>query len=145
MQITPLTIEEAANNNFTHKIVLTYADIVTLTSGTGASVYPGFNETNTFPAGTYITDAAATVVTAFTGGTGTLAMTLGDGTTANKFLASLSLTATGFFGFNSTSPEMFNAAGQIVATVTAGTSILGWTAGEVHIYLNIANIPVLDT
>lgn len=144
MQIIPLTIEEAANCNFTQKIVLTYADIVTLTSATAASVYPDFNNASTFPAGTYMRDAVMRVVTPFTGGTGTLTLQLGDGTTANKFLAALDLTTAGYEGFNATQPLMFNAAGALKATVTAGTGITGWTAGEVHIYVDLVPVAQLD-
>lgn len=144
MQITPLTLEEAGNCGFNQKITLTYADIILLTSATAASVYPDFNNASTFAAGSYVAGAALVVKTPFTGGTGTLTLQLGDGTTANKFIAATDLTTVQYAGFNSTLPVMFNAAGAVKATVTAGTGITGWTAGEVDIYLDIVPMQLLN-
>lgn len=141
--ITPLTVEEAAFSGFTEKVTLTYADIILLTSGTAAAIYPVFNTTGNVPLGNYVQDMATVVKTAFTGGTGTLTFGISDGT--NQYIATAtSLTAAGYTGYNLTKPVMLPGTTQIQITVTAGTSILGWTAGELDIYINMANLPVLN-
>jgi len=145
MTITPLTADEAALNNFTHKIALTYADIILLTSGTAASIFPGYMEANTFPAGCYITDAMAVVKTAFTGGTGTLTFGVTD-TSANAILApGTTMTVAGTMAaYNLTKPVTYATAQQLLLTVTAGTSILGWTAGELDIYVMFIDVNILN-
>jgi hypothetical protein len=145
MQIIPLTSNEASFGGFTHKVVLTYADIILLTSGTAASIYPAFNNALTFLAGTYIVDAVAIVKTAFTGQVGTLTFGVTD-TAANQLLASgLSLTVAGpVAAYNLTKPIVETAAGQVLITVTSQNAIAGWTAGELHIYLNLVDLNTLD-
>lgn len=150
MQIIPLTLDEAASSEFTQKIVLTYADLVLLTSGTGASVYPGFNETNTFAAGKYVFAAVAVVKTpfAFSGANnGTLTFTLGDAGSANRLIASTDLkgSVTYQVGAFANYPYVYTAASQILLTATAATqAITALTAGELHIYLGISDVPLLD-
>jgi hypothetical protein len=145
MQIVPLVIEEAAYSGFTQKIILTAADIILLTSGTAASIFPDFNVATQFAAGTYITDLAINVKTAFTGQAGTLTMALTD-TAANALSAAgLSLTAAGWLAsYNLTKPILETAVGQILATITSQNAITGWTAGEVHIYLALSDLNTLD-
>ena len=143
-QIIPLTVEEAAMTGFTQKIVLTYADVVGLTSGTAASIYPTFNTAVNVPAGTYIQDMIGVVKTAFAGGTGTLTYGVSDGT--NQYIATATdLKTAGYTaGYNLTKPVMMTGSTQVQITVTAGTGITGWTAGELHIYINLANVALLD-
>ena len=145
MQITPLTALEAATSGFTQKITLTYADIILLTSGTAASIYPVFNGTTTSPAGLYINDAVAVVKTAFTGQTGTLTFGVTD-TASNQILATgLSLTSAGILGaFNLTKAVAETAASQLLITVTSQNAITGWTAGELDIYVNIVDVNTLN-
>lgn len=142
-QIVALTLDESAYTGFTQKITLTSADIILLTSGAAASIYPTFQGASNCPAGTYIQDVIANVKTVFAGGAGTLVFTVTDGT--NTYIAaSTDLKTAGYTGYNLTKPVMMTGATQLQITVTAGTSILGWTSGELHIYVNLANIPVLD-
>lgn len=144
MQIIPLTLEEAAYSGFTQKLILTAADIVLLTSGTGASVYPNFNVATLFPAGTYITDAVAVVKTAFAGQTGTLTFSITDTATNSIIAAGTNLLVAGFAaGCNLTKPVLEPAA-QFLITVTSQNAITGWTSGELHVYLAITDMATLD-
>lgn len=150
MQIIPLTIEESANTGFQQKLVLTYADLAVLTSGTGASIYPGFNETNTFGAAHRVTAAWAKVVTPFAysgANNGTLVFTLGDSGSATRLMANTDLKGTVTYqeGAIANLPYTYTAAGQILITATAATQALtALTAGELHIYLGIAPMNLLD-
>lgn len=150
MQAIPLTTQEAANTEFTRKLILTYADIIQLTSGTGASVLPGFNSAITFPTGLYVFAATAVVKTAFgfTGANnGTLVFTLGDSGDAARFIASTDLKGTVTYqaGAITKYPYVYTAAGQILLTVTAATQVIGLVnVGELHIYLGATQMPVLD-
>lgn len=149
MQIIPLTLNEAGNSGMTHKMVLTFADIILLTSGTAASIYPGFNGATTFPAGLYVKDAAMRVVTAFAysgANNGTLVATVGDGSSAAAFLASTDLKTAGYTaGFNATKPQLYSVADTIDITPTAATqAITLLTAGEVHIYMELVALNLLD-
>jgi hypothetical protein len=145
MQITPLTALEAASCGFNTKISLTAADLVLLTSGTAASIFPAFNTAGTFAANCLLNDAMAVVKTAFTGGTGTLTFGVSDGT--NQILATgLDLTTAGIKGvFNLTKPVMYTAAGAISITVTSQNAIANWsTGGEVDIYVNFVDVNTLN-
>jgi hypothetical protein len=145
MQIIPLVLEEAAYSGFTHKLVLTSADIILLTSGTAASIYPTFNTAVQFPAGTYIFDAVAVVKTAFAGQAGTLTFGVTD-TATNAIIASgTSLITAGYVAsYNLTKPQLETAAAQLLITVTSQNAIAGWTAGELHIYVALADLATLD-
>lgn len=144
MQITPFTALEAASCGFTTKVALFAADIILLTSGAAASIFPGFNSTATFPAMCYLVDAVGVTKTAFTGGTGTLTYGVGDGT--NQILATgTDMTTAGTVaGYNVTKPCVYSAASKISITVTAGTSILGWTAGELDVLLYFVDLNTLN-
>ena len=149
MQIIPLTLNEAGFGGFTHKIVLTAADVILLTSGVAASIYPGFNGSATFPAGLYVKDAALRVVTAFAysgANNGTLTATVGDGNSATVFIASTDMKTAGYTaGFNSTKPQLYSVADTIDAFFTAATqAITALVAGEVHVYLEVVAINQLD-
>jgi hypothetical protein len=142
--LTTLTQEEAASSGFTHKIVITYADVAALTSGTAYSIYPTYATTATKTL--LLVDKVATCIkTAFAsaGNTITLVATIGDGTTANLFQASTTWKTAGWIvGANTTSKIL---AGDIIKfTPTAGTeAITTLTAGEAHIFLNIVDGPTM--
>jgi len=146
MLITALTTLEAASAGFTTKISLTAADVVLLTSGTAASIFPGFNTTTTFPANCMVNDMLAVVKTAFTGQTGTLTFGVNDTGAANQLLATgLDLTTVGLkAAFNVTKPVIYTAAAQFLITVTSQNAITGWTAGEVDIYVNFVDVTALN-
>lgn len=148
-KIVSLTALEAASCGFTHKITIDYADMAALTSATAYSIYPAYNSTAT---DTYllVKDAAVYVETAFNAfqSDGTTAVTLvatvGDGSTANAFIASTSLKTAGWIkGAQTTS---LIPAGDIVKfTPTFGASgdPTKTTAGKMHIFLTIADGPTL--
>ena len=136
MTINSFTGLEAAESGFTHKAVLTYADIVLLTSGTAYSIFPGYNNTAT-NVNMLVKDCQVFVKTAFVG-TGTLVATIGDGSTAAAFMASTTLKTAGWIvGALSNAAKP---AGDIIKiTPTAGTDITTFTAGEVHIFFTIVD------
>lgn len=147
MKIVPLTAEEI-RAGFSQKIELLAADVAALTSGTAFSIYPGFNGAVT-ASGMLVRDALLVVKTAFAfsgANNGTLAITVGDGSTANAYIASTDLktAATPAAAFNATKPAI--PAGSIInATITAATqAITALTAGEAHIYLALTACATLD-
>lgn len=144
MLITALTAIEAATAGFNTKISLTAADVATLTSGTAASIYPGFNESNTFVAGYYLQDAMTIVKTGFTGQTGTLTFGISDGT--NQIINTGSdMTTTGAMqAYNLTKPLTYTTASKISITVTSQNAIASWSGGELDIYLNIVDVNLLN-
>lgn len=142
MQIVPLTALEAASCGFTHKLIVTAADVVLLTSGAAASIFPGFNGAATFPAGCLLDSAVAFVKTAFAGGAGTLTFGISDGT--NQIIATATdLKTVGPTAYNLTKPVAYSAAAAISITVTAGTAITGWTSGELDVFLNFIDLNTL--
>lgn len=149
MQIIPLTLNESGFGGFTHKMVLTYSDIAALTSGSAASIYPGFNGSTTFPAGLYVKDAAINVVTAFAysgANNGTLTLAVGDGSSSTAFINTTSLKTAGFTAsFNATKPQLYSVADTIDIVATAATqAITALTAGEVHVYMELCAMDKLD-
>jgi hypothetical protein len=149
MQIIPLTTLESANMGFTHKVVLTFADINLLTSATAASVYPTFNTATTFAAGLYVRDAASRVVTAFTSSGGaitSLTFSIGDGNSGTAYINAQDLKTTGFTaGFNATKPAIYSAADTLDVTATiSGQTMASLNAGEVHLYLALTDLSRLD-
>ena len=136
MRISSLTGLEAAESGFTHKMVLTYADLVLLTSGTAYSIYPAYNATTT-NANMLVKDCQVYVKTAFVG-TGTLLLAVGDGSTAAAYAASTSIKTAGWIVGALTKPAI--PAGDIIKiTPTAGTDITTFTAGEVQIFFTIVD------
>lgn len=147
MQIIPLTTQEAANSGFTHKFVIDWNDVKTLTSGTAASIYPGFNGSTTSPAGLAVLDSAWRVSTAFVFSPGTLTFQVGDGSDADRFVAASTDLKTEAFGTGviTTQPYVYNAADTIDITVTAGSGALtSVTAGELHLYFRMVPLDKLD-
>lgn len=136
-QIIPLTgLERANGGSYTHKVVLTFTDIVALTSGTAYSIYPGYAGTST-KTNLLVKSVDTYVKTAFAG-TGTLVATIGDGSTAAAYMASTTLKTAGWIAGAQTAPLV--PAGNIIKfTPTAGTDITTFTAGEVHIFLELVD------
>lgn len=144
-QIIPLVALEAANSGFTHKVIIKAADMAALTSATAYSIYPGYNGSST-QANLLVKDCAVFVKTAFNafqsdGTTAvTLAITVGDGSTANAFIASTSIKTAGWIkGAQTTS--LIPASDIIKFTPTFGASgdPTKTSAGEMHIFLQIVD------
>lgn len=147
MQIIPLTTQESANALFTHKVIITAADVATLTSGSAASIYPGFNGSTNGPAGLMVNNIAWRVVTAFTFSPGTLVFSVGDGGDAARFIAASTDLKTAAFGAGAITkfPYVYASADTIDITVTAGAGALtSATAGELHIYFKMVSLATLD-
>lgn len=149
-QIIPLTTQEIAGSSFTHKVVLTAADVAAMTSATAYSIYPAFNSSSTKTM-LAVGNVAAYVKTAFNafqsdGTTAvTLVATIGDGTTANLFMASTSLkTAAVIINANTTLKTLAGDIIKITPTFGASGDPTKTTAGEVHIYLQIIDLAQLS-
>jgi len=140
-QIIPLTgLERSNGGGYTHKVILTSDDIKALTSGTAYSIYPGYAGSST-KTNLLVKACDAYVKTAFVG-TGTLVITVGDGTTANLLVTSTTIKTAGWIAGALTKPSTL--AGDIIKfTPTAGTDITTFTAGEVHLLLEIVDGPTV--
>lgn len=144
-QIVSLTQEEAASSGFTHSITLLAADFAALTSATAYSIYPAYNATTTNP-NMLVSKFAVFVKTAFNafqsdGSTAvTLVVTVGDGTTANLFIASTTIKTAAMLPGANTTPKV--PAGDIIKiTPTWGASgdPTKTSAGELRILLSIVD------
>lgn len=133
------------SRGLTHKIILTYSDIVAMTSGTAYAI-PGTSSTiataaaqvsaSPLVAGTLVKQCYIEVVTAFSG-TGTLVAIVGDGGDTARYIASTTLKTAAWIQPTLKEPYQYTAADTIDIVVTAGTDITTFTAGEMHIYLEI--------
>lgn len=145
MTIYQLSADEQRALGFSHKVVVTSADLVGTAGLTQAlNIYPG---SGTARIGTCCRQAAARVVTAFVGCT-TLVVEIGDGGDPNAVLLSSDMKATAgtwYTATPATAPRVFNAADTLDALFTAGTDNLSaLTAGQVEIYLDMADLPQLQ-
>lgn len=156
MQIIPLTIEEQAKSNFTHKIVLTYVDLAAETSTTAFSIFPKFSEqsANTVPIGTRVWACGVRVVTIGVAASMTdLVFTIGDDGSANRFLTSSEVGGTTtpvaagiWYETFAAAPYVYTAANTIDVVATAtGAALSALTAGEWHIYLGLCDMVAIDT
>jgi len=143
--IVSLTALEAASSGFTHKITVKAADVAALTSATAYSLYPAFNSSST-QGNLLVKDAAIFVETAFNafqsdGSTAvTLVATVGDGSTANAYIASTTLKTAGWIKGAQTTNAI--PAGDIIKfTPTFGASgdPTKTTVGEMHIFLQLVD------
>jgi len=143
---------------FTHKLVLNYADVIALTSGTAYSFLPvrsaagvlsietaaaATTAGRTIAAGVRVTNSGVRVTTAFVG-TGTLVMIVGDGGDTARYAPSTTLTSAAYFASTLKMPYLYTTADTIDFIITAGTDITTFTAGEVEIYLGIQDLAALN-
>lgn len=145
MTITQLSAEEQRALGFSHKVVVTSADLVGTAALTKAqNIYPGSGNARI---GTCIRKAAARVVTAFAGCTA-IVVELGFGTDPNAVLLSSDMAATAgtwYTATPATAPQVCNAADTFDALFTATTDNLSsLTAGQVEFYLDVADLPQLQ-
>lgn len=153
MQISPFVENTKSAYGFTHKIELTFADLVGKTSGTAFPIFPGTTLAQTYPIGTVIHRCAVKLVTLFvSAGSTEIDLIIGDGVDPDRLLVSSSVggSATppvaGTWYINPTTiPFAFTAADTLdaVLTFTGGTAAAS-TAGKIYIYLAIANLNDLD-
>lgn len=149
MQIVPLTTQEAGNSGFTHQMILLAADLAALTSATAYSIYPAYNSSAT-KTNLVVGDVVCHVKTAFNAfqSDGTTAVTLtlqiGDGSTANLFMAATDIKTAGPIANANTSLKV--PAGNIIKiTPTWGASgdPTKTSAGEARIYMQIVDAGLL--
>lgn len=132
------------NRGMTHKLILTYADVVLLTSGTAYSIRPNSARAlvaaasaDTNPAGWLVKQCFARVTTAFAspGNTITLVAIVGDGGDTARFLASTTLKTVAFWQPTLKTPYLFTVADTVDITITAGVeAITVLNAGEAEFY-----------
>jgi hypothetical protein len=139
------------NQGFTHKVVIGFADVIALTSASAYSINPSSARlavlaasAATNPAGTIVKQCAARVTTAFAGGAGTLAITVGDGGDVARYLASSDMKTAAFYGPTLKMPLLYLVADTVDFIITAGTAMTGWTSGEMEIYLELGDINALN-
>lgn len=132
MTIIPLSAEEHRGLGFTHKLVLTAADIIDKTSGTAFAVFSA-------AAGDYVRSVALRISDAFTFAAGTCAIEVGDGGDAARFIASKDLKTLGWAGqVQAKVPHVYAAADTIDVEVTVGAGDIADVAdGQVEIFLEV--------
>lgn len=145
--IIALNNQERAATGYTHKIVSPYTDWTDKTSGTAYSILPALGTaatptgSTTNLSGTHVGKCTLNVTTAFVFAPGTLAITIGDGGSANRFLTSTSVKATGSTTTAGAAvPYVYPAADTIDITMTAGAGALSSiTAGVMELYFTLAD------
>jgi|GEM_PF-1684700 len=155
MQIIPLTTEEKAASGFTHKIVITYSDLLTETSGAAVEIFPKLTASSpTIPIGSRVRACALRVVTIGVAPSMTdLVVTIGDDGSANRFLTSSEVGGTTtpvaagiWYETFAAAPHIYTAANTIDAVFTAtGAALSALTAGEWHVFLAVTDMVALDT
>lgn len=167
MKIVPLPFETAALTGWTHKVILTYADLTSATGSQTFTIFPdgtvdGYYSSglpiqdstlNQLPAGFQVEKSQMRLVTVFTGGTISAAtLTVGDKANAARYIAAAStdlFTAIGTntkdnvasattYAFASSDVTANNA--QLTATIaTTGGNVNTATQGQVEILLALAD------
>lgn len=142
MEITVLSHEEMLATGFTHKVKIPYTDCTAETSGTAFEIFPKLTVSSpTIPAGTIVEKAAVYVETAFAFAPGTLAIEVGDGGDAARFVASGDVKTTGWRGPAPTKcPHQYASADTIDIKLTAGVGALSSiTDGLLYVFLALKN------
>jgi len=140
---------------YTHKLILTYLDLITEVSTVAFEIFPKLTTaTPTFPIGTCVRKCALQVMTLGVAAAMTdLSVTIGDGGSANRFLAASEIggttspVAVGIWYHHplTTCPFVYNAADTIdlVATAT-GAALSALTAGKWEIYFDLVDLNQLE-
>ena len=147
MQLIPLPSETRIHTGYSHKLILTYADLATWTSGTAQAVIP-FNglglSSNTNPTPFLFGRNGNRVITPFTSSGGaitTLTFSLGDGGSSGKFINALDLKTAGFATAAATTVSAYNVADTIDAVATiVGQTMASLTAGRLELYVSLVDI-----
>jgi hypothetical protein len=148
MRIIPLSSEARLTHNATHKVIVTYADVVALgASATGTlALLPA---SGTFPAGTAVAYRGFNLTTAFDfsdASINSLAITVGDGGSANRFQASTQIAVDGteiFYGVPAalSQPYPYEAADTVDCFFTAAgggsPTLAEATSGQIEFYFHI--------
>lgn len=151
MTLTTLSNNERAGNRWTHKVELTYADFVANAAATDTSETV---EMITAPIGTAVLQCACHVTTDFVNseaGVTAVAMTVGDGGSVARYLASTVVgegTVVDYLvelGSNDTYPYAYTTAADTidaVITCTGGSNnyVSTLTAGAVTVLLELSDL-----
>lgn len=152
MKWIPLTPTQRTQMLATHKIVLDYADVAALGSGTTGTIAL-FPRTSTFPAGTVVRFAGINLKTAFDASdasVNSLLIEVGDGGDTDRLLGQTELAVdnTEILFKASTGMYAYAAADTVDAlfTVAGGASptLAEITSGEVEIYLHVTDCNDLE-
>lgn len=144
MKTFELPIETKASTGFTHKVIIEKADFTSATNTQTLSLL-------SVPAGSVISNAAHKLVTPLVSSDATLvsaAYTLGNTDSATSIMSStetLGVHASEVFfkAMTVTAPVAITAASQSVVaafTATASKALNTVTAGEIHVYLTVADL-----
>jgi hypothetical protein len=137
MKAYVLSNEESHAHGATHKVVITWLDLVLTAALTKTiAIYPF---TGNAPIGTIVKSCKARVKTAFAGVTALVA-TVGDDGDVDRNLASSDMKATAgtWYAGPTTAPAPFNAVNTVDVIFTATTdTLVNLTVGEVEIYLQV--------
>jgi len=149
MKIIPLTCQERSRHLATHKVIVDYTDLTDADSAQTIQLLP--YGSGTVPAGTTVRFAGMKLNTTFDfsdTSVNSLAVTVGDGDDADRFLTSTELAADGSYVSNKTTaassqPHTYDAADGIDAVFTASgggsPTVAEATSGEVEFYLFVSN------
>lgn len=149
MKSVQLSVTDQLLHQATHKIIITHADLTDADTSQTIAIVPDTAKytSATVPAGTQVRLAKVQVVTAFSGGSVSAAtITIGDGGSATRFLASTDIftAATWFANAAATSPYIYTTTDTIDAVFASTTdNLVNLTAGEIHIYLEVTT-PTTD-
>jgi hypothetical protein len=141
MKVFELPANTKAATGFTHKVIVTKADLTDTDNVQALTLLAA-------PAGTVVTNAAHKLVTEFThGDMATLTYTLGNTASANSIMSATSVrtgaTPISFKAMTATAPVAITAASQNIVAEFTGESaknLSQLTAGEVHIYLAVSDL-----
>jgi hypothetical protein len=142
MKTYELPLETKASTGFTHKVIIEKADFTSATNTQTLSLFA-------VPAGTIISNAAHKLVTPLVSSDATLisaAYSIGNTASAASVMSSTEVLGTAtevvYKAMTVTAPVAITAAAQSVVaafTATADKALNTVTAGEIHLYLSVAD------
>jgi len=148
MKTYNLSNSESAAGGFTHLVVVTYADFISQTTANTAQA----KDTLSLAVGDVIRGSAIKLVTPFqksgTTAFNTNTVTIGDSGSATRYFSSTELNANGSYipYAHSTNAYTYTTANALRVTLAAmsGYSLSQLDTGELHIFLQIAQLPKLS-
>lgn len=146
MKTVPLSPTDRELYHATHKIIVGYADLVAVpTASTATGSFALIPASGTFPAGTKVYNAAFKISSNTWAATSmtSLTITIGDGGSATRFLASTEILLANtevvhFSNVAATAPYTYLVADTVDLFFTpTGANTSALTAGEIEIYLDV--------
>lgn len=174
MKIVPLPFETVALIGFTHKVIITFADLTAAAGTQTFTIFPdgsadGYNQQtglamqdttlNQLPAGFTVEKTQMRLVTPFTGGAISAAtLTVGDKASAARYIASANTDLFTAAGTNTkdnvasattyafTTTDVANSNAALTATIaTTGANVNAATAGQLEIYFACCDVSEQST